>query len=82
MLVMSVSLITNTWVQEKGWERIRGRLPRGYIWEMQEAEKRNKKGRAMGEMIMGRKERIEGEKERKEREEDGVIARKICLGGE
>lgn len=47
----NVIVMSETWVQKKGWERIRGRLPRGYIWEMQEAEKRNKKGRAMGGMI-------------------------------
>lgn len=48
-------------------------MPKGYrdyIWEVQEAEKRNKKGRAMGGMIMERKEGIEGEKEEKGRKED------------
>jgi len=35
-------------VEEKGWERIKSKLPRGYIWRVQFAKKRSKKGRAMG----------------------------------
>lgn len=60
-------------------------MPKGYrdyIWEVQEAEKRNKKGRAMGGMIMERKEGIKGEKEEKGKKEDEVITGKICLGGD
>lgn len=34
-----------------------------YIWEVQEAE-RNKEGSAMGEMVMGRKEEREIERQR------------------
>lgn len=41
--------LSNTWLQKKGWERVKRWLPKGFIWEMQKAEKRNKKGRAMEE---------------------------------
>lgn len=37
-----------TWLEKRGWERLRGRMPRGYRWEVQLAS-RNRKGRAMGE---------------------------------
>jgi len=43
-----VICLSETWVEEKGWERIKGKLPRGYIWRVQFAKKRSKKGRAMG----------------------------------
>lgn len=39
---------------------MKGRLPKGYKWGTQIAKRRNRKGRAMGEMAMGiRKEVIE-----------------------
>ncbi|TGZ51550.1 Uncharacterized protein DBV15_12507 [Temnothorax longispinosus] len=47
-----VLVMVETWIGEKGWERIRGRLPKGYEWRVQMAKK-NKKGRAIGGMIMG-----------------------------
>jgi len=37
-----------TWIGRKGWREIEGKLLRGYEWKVQEAKKRNKKGRAMG----------------------------------
>ncbi|KAL6421075.1 hypothetical protein ACFW04_013599 [Cataglyphis niger] len=37
----------------KGWNSSRGYLPKGYRWEAQLAERRNKKGRAMGGMLVG-----------------------------
>lgn len=43
--------LSETWLQKKGWKRVKRSLPKGYIWEMQEAEKRSKKGRAMGEWL-------------------------------
>ncbi|XP_032684298.1 trichohyalin-like [Odontomachus brunneus] len=30
--------------ERKGWERVKEWLPKGYMWEMQEARRRNKKG--------------------------------------
>lgn len=37
-----------TWLDKKKWEGIRGRLPREYRWKMQEARRKNKKGRPCG----------------------------------
>jgi len=51
-------------LNEKGWERIRGRLPKGYKWKVQVARRRNRKGRACGDMLLGiRKDVIEEEEE-------------------
>lgn len=41
-----------------GGEGIKGKLPRGYVWGVQWAEKKNRKGRAMGGMVMGIKREI------------------------
>lgn len=59
-------------------------MPKRYIWDVQEAERRNKKERAMGGMVMGRREKIEIERSREERVEkkDGILIGKLCLGRE
>jgi len=43
-----VLVLMETWIERKEWEGIRDRLPTGYDWKVQGAERRNKKGRAMG----------------------------------
>lgn len=48
MTEWDIIVMTETWLEKRGWERLRGRMPRGYRWEVQLAS-RNKKGRAMGE---------------------------------
>jgi len=48
-----VVTLSETWVDEKGWDRVRGKLPRGYEWGVQFAKRRSKKGRAIGGMLMG-----------------------------
>lgn len=48
----SVMFLSETWLQKKEWERVKKwDPPKGYIWEMQEARKRNKKGRVMREWL-------------------------------
>jgi len=76
-----VVVLMETWLDEKGWERIRGRLPKGYKWKVQIARKRNRKGRACGGMLLGiRKELIEEEEEAGE--EEGRMVCKIKIGEE
>lgn len=62
--------MSETWVDEKGWERIKDNLLKGYIWGKQLAKGRDRKGRAMGGMAMGiRKELMEkGQEIKLERE--------------
>lgn len=70
--------LSQTWMGEvgEGWKKIRRRLPGGYMWEAQFA-RRNRKGRAMGGMIMGiRREMLEkGTKIETERE--GIIIGRV-----
>lgn len=44
-----VMMLSETWVDRKGWEKVRNRLPKGYSWEVQWAGRKSRKGRAMGE---------------------------------
>lgn len=50
-------------MDQKGWEKIRGKVPKGYRWEVQWAGKKNRKERAIGEMVLGVREGIKVEKE-------------------
>lgn len=50
--------MSETWLDSKGCERIREYLPKGYVWGVQSAKRRNKKGRAIGGMVMGIKKEI------------------------
>lgn len=42
-----------TWVDEKGWKKVRGGLPGGYKWRIQFGSRRYRKERAKVGMIMG-----------------------------
>lgn len=71
-----------TWTDDKEWERIRGFMPKGYVWRTQWAKKRSRKGRTIGGMAMGiRKELIDKEKEM-EIEEEGLIIGSVRRGKE
>ncbi|KYN22005.1 hypothetical protein ALC57_05605 [Trachymyrmex cornetzi] len=60
-------VLMETWVEGKGEKKLRERLPDGYVQRIEEARRRNKKGRAMGGMIMRiKRELYVGERERKE----------------
>lgn len=69
-----VIVMSETWVEEKGWGRVKDKLPAGFICKMQAAKRRNKEGRAMGGMFMGiRWELADMEKEFEEKEKEGKI---------
>lgn len=40
--------IIKTWTEKKGWGKIKSKLPKGYDWHRQDASRKNKKGRAIG----------------------------------
>jgi len=68
-------------VDEKGWDRIKGKLPKGYKWGTQIAKRRSRKGRAIGGMVMGiRKEVMEKGQEIKS-EREGMIEGRVRMGG-
>lgn len=77
-----VLFLSETWTEERNWRGIRERLPEGYVWETQWALRRNRKGRAMGGMIMRiRKEWVEGG-ESIERKGEVVLGRRVRIGKE
>lgn len=47
--------MSETWIDEKGWEKIKNRLSKTHIWEGRHATKEKKKGRAKGGFLIGRK---------------------------
>jgi len=44
-------ILSETWLDNKGWDRIREYLPKGY--GAQSAKRKNKKGRAIEGIVMG-----------------------------
>lgn len=76
--------LVETWVEEKGWERVRTKLPKGFLWRFQSAKRKNKKGRAEGGMITGIKEERRAEKEadgKEDEEVEGMMSREMTIGG-
>ena len=52
-------------MEEKGWDRIRNKIPEGYEWTKQWGKEKNEKGKAMGDIIVGiREEMMERARER------------------
>lgn len=51
----SAMALSKTWVEEKGWEKVRKELPGegggGFIWGCQTATKKHAKGRGEGDML-------------------------------
>lgn len=45
-------------LEKKRWEKIKSRLPKGYEWHRQNAVRKNKKGKAIGGILMGVKKRL------------------------
>ncbi|KAK0071008.1 hypothetical protein PV325_013679, partial [Microctonus aethiopoides] len=60
-----VIIMMETWVEEKDWEKVKERLPEGYLWRAQPAKREHKKGRARGGMV------TEVREERRKRNENG-----------
>lgn len=53
-------------------------MPKRYIWEIQFAERKSKKERAMGGMLIGRREEIERKRENRKKKDilaDNVLRR-------
>lgn len=77
-----VVVMTETWMEEKRWDRVKNKLPKEYGWRVQWARKGSKKGRAKGGILMGiRKELMIG-KEKETEEEEGRIIGEIKVEGE
>lgn len=77
-----VGFFIETWVDEKRWEKIRGKLPIGYRWEMQYARRKNRKGRAIGGLMLGIRKKIETEDLNQGEEKEGIMGKVMKLGEE
>jgi len=75
--------LVETWMERKGWEQIKGWLPRSHEWEYREARKEKRKGRAKGGMLIGRKKGWgEGDRDGTGEEKEGVTMTEIREGRE
>lgn len=77
-----VLVLSETWVEEKGWDKVKGRLLGGYEWAAQMAKRRNRKGRAMGRMIMGIRRELMEEGRRVETVTEGLMMGRVKRGEE
>jgi hypothetical protein len=73
--------LIETWVEEKEWERWKGRMPEGWRWKCQGARRESKNGRAMGGIITGVKKELE-EKGVEDGEGEGIQERRVKIKGE
>ncbi|KOC69645.1 hypothetical protein WH47_10756, partial [Habropoda laboriosa] len=67
--------LLETWVDQRKWESLRKRLPKGFVWSCQAAIREKKKGRPRGGIITGVKESweiLEGCEQ-----VEGLVGRKI-----
>lgn len=69
-------------MEEKGWEKIKNRLPREFKWLIQGAKNKNKKGRLCGGMMMGIRKGMEIEEEKEEEREEGRMKCTLKMGQE
>ncbi|XP_066596130.1 golgin subfamily A member 6-like protein 22 [Prorops nasuta] len=77
-----VVCLVETWLEEKGWNALRKKLPKGFEWWVQWARRQEKKGRAKGGIVMGVKEGIKGKRKGEEREEEGIMEIEVKIGKE
>ncbi|XP_077280504.1 uncharacterized protein LOC143907534 [Temnothorax americanus] len=75
-------VLCETWVDGKGWERIKEKMPRSYVWEVQRAGRKSRKGRAIGGMIVGVRAGIKMEREKTKKDKEGIASIKVKLGKE
>ncbi|XP_066590571.1 trichohyalin-like [Prorops nasuta] len=77
-----VVCLVETWAEEKDWRRIERRVPSGYNWWAQWAERKERKGRAKGGIMIGVRREIESKRKGGGGEEEGIMEVEVKLGGE
>lgn len=75
-------MMSETWVEEKRWDRVKNKLPKEYGWVVQWAIRRSKKGRVKGGMRMGIRKELMIEKMEKLPEEEERIVGGVKMEGE
>lgn len=74
--------MSETWTDEKGWKRVKEKLPQGFKWGVQCAKRKSKKGRATGGMLMGIRKELLEEGSEIENEREGMIVGMIRIAKE
>lgn len=77
-----VLVMSDTWVDEKRWIKVKETLPRGYKWEVQMAKRKNRNGRAMRRMMIGIRRELMEEGTRIETGKEGLMMGKVKRGKE
>lgn len=75
-----VMVMVETWVDSKEWEKVKGKLPKGYKWGVQWAKRVSRKERAMGGMIMGIRRKLWNKGEGIDVSKEGLIVGRIKEG--
>jgi len=74
--------LVETWIDEMGWEKVKGKLSRGYKWGVKKGEKVNRKGKVKKGMVMGvRKDMMDG-RIKVDTEREGIMKGKVRVGEE
>lgn len=74
--------LSETWLEEKEWERIKEKLPRTHEWECSFAKKSRKRGGAKGGLIIGKRLEWGEEGNVLIKYEEGIILSEIYREGE
>ncbi|XP_024874051.1 trichohyalin-like [Temnothorax curvispinosus] len=69
--------LTETWVDEKQWEKLKDKLPDKFIWKSTAAKREKTKGRARGGIITGIRRGVKEEETTNERED--IQKRRVIL---
>lgn len=69
-------------MDKRSWERLKRLLPVGYNWRVQYANRRNRKGTAMGGIVVGTIVGIEREGNEEENKEEEPVEVGVRLGKE
>ncbi|KYN00148.1 hypothetical protein ALC62_09082 [Cyphomyrmex costatus] len=74
--------LCETWIEERGWNRLKNNLPGSHVWDCSFAKKEGKRGRAKGGFLIGIRKGwgIANDKLIKE-EEVGIISTEVILKG-
>lgn len=69
--------LSETWMEEKGWEMIKNRFPKTHAWEYSFALKEKKKGRAKSGFLIDKKKDWDTINRIMEKEDEGVVISEI-----
>jgi len=74
--------LCETWVDEKGWEGLKEKLPETHEWECSFAVKKKIKGRARGGFIIGKRKEWGGDKLSISKENEEMVMTELNIGKE